>query len=343
MKILNITVQSDYEFPLSEAARKQCLYETLLKNTDNNKSDLWVITPDSRKKIEYKNIKILLIKKIDLFSKLKELEDYDEINFIGNIGIYSLIIGLFSKKSKTLTLTDGGIYSDTKKRFLIKLFTMFFHRYYDYFYVYTKYQKKLLIECNKRYVNKIKLIKPIIVDVDKIKDKQTRTKFTVLYMGYLSKSKGSDVLVSCIDTLIEKYSDIIFKIALSGQKNDKKILSELYDLKNKYKNNIIIEGKVDPFEELASANIYFYCFNRHSGTFAFPMSLYECLQAGTHMIGPNLEGVREFFDVELLSSCDKSAIIKIIQSVYHGEKHFNDILRENLSNLDTKVRKIDFI
>jgi len=239
MKILNITVQSDYEFPLGEAARKQCLYETLLKNTDNDKSDLWVITPGTQKNIEYKNTKILIIRKIDIFFKLRELKDYDEVNFIGNIGLYSLLIGLFSKKPKTLTLTDGGIYSNTKKRFLIKQLSMMFHRYYDYFFVYTNYQKKKLLESNKRYSGKIKLIKPIVVDTDTIKVKQTENKFTVLYMGYLCKSKGSDVLVSCIDTLIQKYPNVVFKIALSGQKNDKQILSELYDLRNKHTNNII--------------------------------------------------------------------------------------------------------
>ena len=115
MKTLNITVQSDFEFPLGEAARKQCLYETILKNKHTNQTVLWVITPNTRKKIEYKKIKILIIRKLDIFLKLKELKYFDEVNFIGNIGIYSLVIALFSKNIKTLTLTDGGIYSDTKK------------------------------------------------------------------------------------------------------------------------------------------------------------------------------------------------------------------------------------
>ena len=65
----------------------------------------------------------------------------------------------------------------------------------------------------------------------------------------------------------------------------------------KYVNNIIIKGKVNPYEELASANIYFYYFKRHSGTFAFPMSLYESLQVGTPVIGPNLDGVKEYISI----------------------------------------------
>lgn len=343
MNILNITVQSDFEFPLGEAARKQCLYETILKNTRNNNSELWVLTPNTCKKIEYKNIKILIIRKLNIFSKLKELDNYDEVNFIGNIGIYALIIGFFSKNLKTLTITDGGIYSDTKKRLLIKLFSKFFYRYYDHFYVYTNYQKKLLLECNKKYKSKIKLIKPIVVDTDATKVKQSQNKFIVFYMGYLSKTKGSDILISCADELITKYPNIIFKIALSGQENDKKILSSLYNLKSKYKNNIIIKGKVDPYKELASANIYFYCFKRHSGTFAFPMSLYESLQAKTPIIGPNLGGIREFFDSQLLSSCSQSATVKIIESVYNNENMYKGIINDNLSNLDAKVRKIDTV
>ena len=95
MKTLNITVQSDFEFPLGEAARKQCLYETIFKNKHTNQTVLWVITPNTRKKIEYKKIKILIIRKLDIFLKLKELKYFDEVNFIGNIGIYSLVIALF--------------------------------------------------------------------------------------------------------------------------------------------------------------------------------------------------------------------------------------------------------
>ena len=122
-----------------------------------------------------------------------------------------------------------------------------------------------------------------------------------------------------------------------------KILSQLHYLKKKYVNNIIIKGKVNPYEELASANIYFYCFKRHSGTFAFPMSLYESLQVGTPVIGPNLDGVKEYFNTELLSSPTQSEIIKIIHSVYQGEKSYINILKDNLSKLNSKVRKIDII
>ncbi len=50
-------------------------------------------------------------------------------------------------------------------------------------------------------------------------------------MGYLSKSKGSNILLSIIKTMIAKHKNIQFKFALSGQTSDKKMIAELMLLK----------------------------------------------------------------------------------------------------------------
>ena len=69
----------------------------------------------------------------------------------------------------------------------------------------------------------------------------------------------------------------------------------------------------------------------------------KACRVGTPVIGPNLDGVKEYFNTELLSSPTQSEIIKIIHSVYQGEKSYINILKDNLSKLNSKVRKIDII
>tara|TARA_Y200000002_G_scaffold39275_1_gene28652 strand:- start:17 stop:508 length:492 start_codon:yes stop_codon:yes gene_type:complete len=163
-------------------------------------------------------------------------------------------------------------------------------------------------------------------------------------MGYINEAKGADVLVSCIKSLIPKYPNIVFTIALSGQKNDRSIYNDLLNVKNIYNKNIVIKEKVNPYQELMASDLYYYCFKRHSGTNAFPLSLYESLQVSTPIIGPNLDGVREYFHESLLvSPYDKDSIIKKIEKVYNNRIIDREVMRKNLIDLDGRVRKIDFL
>ncbi len=117
MKKLNITVQSDYEFPLAEATRKQCLYETIISNNQEDTCELWVITNNSNFITDNVNVNVRGINKRDLIKEYQNINKFDLVNFIGNIGFYSMLVSVMYKGPKELTITDGGVFSSTKKDF----------------------------------------------------------------------------------------------------------------------------------------------------------------------------------------------------------------------------------
>lgn len=341
MKKLNITVQSDYEFPLAEATRKQCLYETIISNSEEDTCELWVITNNSNFITENVNVNVRGINKRELIKEYQNINKFDLVNFIGNIGFYSMLVSVMYKGPKELTITDGGVFSSTKKRFLIRLLSKMFYRLYEKINIYTEYQKKLLLKENKNYIHKIEKIKPIVTSFESEHESKKSDKFIIFYMGYLSKSKGSNILLSIIKTMIAKYKNIQFKFALSGQKSDKKMIAELMLLKKKYAENIIITGKVNPFDELSKSDLYYYCLKRHSDTYAFPFSLYESLQVGTPIIGSDLAGFKEFFDSRLLCSCNKLKVIEFIDKIYQDKYIQKNISKKNLKDLNPRVRKLE--
>jgi glycosyltransferase involved in cell wall biosynthesis len=216
-----------------------------------------------------------------------------------------------------------------------------FYRLYEKINIYTEYQKKLLLKENKNYIHKIEKIKPIVTSFESEHESKKSDKFIILYMGYLSKSKGSNILLSIIKTMIAKYKNIQFKFALNGQKSDKKMIAELMLLKKKYAENIIITGKVNPFDELSKSDLYYYCLERHSDTYAFPFSLYESLQVGTPIIGSDLAGFKEFFDSRLLCSCNKLKVIEFIDKIYQDKNIQKNISKKNLKDLNPRVRKLE--
>ncbi len=97
---------------------------------------------------------------------------------------------------------------------------------------------------------------------------------------------------------------------------------------------------MNPFDELSKSDLYYYCLKRHSNTFAFPFSLYESLQVGTPIIGPNLTGFKEFFDSRLLCSYNKLKIIEFIDRIYQDKYIQKNISNKNLKDLDPRIRKL---
>jgi glycosyltransferase involved in cell wall biosynthesis len=340
-KLLILSAQYDFTFPLAEAVRKQIWNEALV-NKEFDRIEIWIITPSINKILFKDSIRIKQISKINFIRKCFSINQFQTLSYIGNVGFFSMLAGVIFRNKKNITIADGGVYS-INKTFFIKLLTPFFHFFYDNFYVYTAHQKKILLSSSKCFSRRLFFKKPILNDVKKFNKKnEKRNKFRILYMSYLSKNKGAEILINNIEFLIAKYPKIEFVFAIAHPNlNDQSLSQQLDILKSKYKKNIFILGKVDPQEELFQADLYYYCFKKHEGTFAFPLSLYESIQSNTIFIGPKLDGVAEFFDNRFL--CDPyniKDIRKKISDMIQQHSLYLELLESNKLSLNSKITLI---
>ncbi len=210
----------------------------------------------------------------------------------------SVVPGLLSLRKikssrKCLTLTDGSMYWYDKK-VLRKCIALLLPFYYGEIQVYSKYQYNRLP--NK---NKVSIIKPLLPLIRKANVERTINP-SVLYMGHISRMKGFDSILPAMDTLLHEIPNLQFIICNNMITVEQKYLNGIEKLKNKYSNQVIIKGIVDPIEELSKAWVYIYPFIDDVGTMAFPLSLYEAQCCGVPFVACDVAANKEFFDVKYL-------------------------------------------
>ena len=234
----------------------------------------------------------------------------DKIHFItGSISIW-VLMAIFFKGEKKVTLTDGDMFGE-KFIFLRRLISFFFPLVYNSIIVFSHYQSKRL------NVRNVIVERPLLPKI-KVDSNISRSKSpTLLYMGHLSYFKGVDTILESFKILVKQIPEIILIIANNSIAGDYTLIEEVNNLKKKYPQNILTKGVVNPIEELSKAWVYLYPFKKPLGTMAFALSLYEAESCGVPYIACDVGANKEFFNKDyLIEKNDSSAMTKkIIQFI----------------------------
>lgn len=344
MKIVIATVQPNFEFPLNEAVRKQVFLMAKKIVTKGYEVNLVVLTLNQTKEYFDNGIKINLVSKKEILKHKRLFRDIDKIIFINVPGIMPIFIFMLSNASKkSLVVSDGGVFSIGKYQNVRRLISKFLYYLVDEVFVYTEYQKNILISQNKNYIKKIKFLTPIL-DRNIPRNYHIReNNMRMLYMGHLSEFKGIDVVLYIFKELIKNIPNLKLVIANNGILNNPKIEKKIKKLKIEYCENLILKGTVDPYEELSKADLYIYPFKFESGTFAFPLSLYESLLTNTPFLSSKLEVTKEFFnDFFLCPPDDKECFLKKASDILLkkiSQEYINKIINNNLKKIWERLEK----
>ena len=337
MRVLIISAQEDFRFPLAEAGRKQIFAEAVRLQTEGMEVKIMIVTPRSREKIIHDGIPITLVRKVDLLRRVGYLRGFDSLHFWGTTGVVALMVGLLGRPVPRLfTVTDGGVLSIGSRAWLRKILARLMPYFYERFDVFTRYQERVLSRISARYQSRVEMRLPVLSRVQRPR-REKAARPTMLYMGHLSRFKGVDIVVRVFENLLPEFPDLQLVIADNGLVYDDSGRASVIELRDRFPQHVSIKGRVDPYEELSRAHLLIYPVRRHSGTFAFPLSLFESLQCGTPFLSTRLDGFLEFFDEYFL--CEKgdtkdfSARAKEIltspeqaeQDVAHNLERFSDL------------------
>ena len=302
---LLVSFFEDFSFPLAEAGRKQTYLRARKIKLSGGDPSILIITPDEQAEFVQNDIPVQLITKKGLYRKRWLLREYDQIEFWGTTGLVALKVGMLSRAGKKIFVaTDGGIVSTGPKSRLRRMITGWLTSYYDELVVFTDYQRQILASAiGDRNAAKIISAMPIVKPTPTSRIERAGRP-TLLYMGHLSRYKGVDLLVKLFEDLLPEWPDLKLVICHNGLVYDEQCDQLVRDAARTYTDGIEIKGKVNPFEELASAHILVHPTRQHSGTFAFPLALWEAMATGTPFISTRLEGLTEFFDKEFLAPKD---------------------------------------
>ena len=115
------------------------------------------------------------------------------------------------------------------------------------YFFYSEFSRKQFIDHNRFFKNKTQNLKlqPYSF-IAQFKVNRVNQQKYILFFGRISLYKGIDILLKAIPTVVEKYPDEKFVIA------GKSDTFQIDDIKNKYKNNIIIIEKHINIEELST-------------------------------------------------------------------------------------------
>jgi len=115
------------------------------------------------------------------------------------------------------------------------------------YFFYSEFSRKQFIDHNRFFKNKTQNLKlqPYSF-IAQFKVNRVNHQKYILFFGRISIYKGIDILLKAIPTVVEKYPDEKFVIA------GKSDTFQIDDIKNKYKNNIIIIEKHINIEELST-------------------------------------------------------------------------------------------
>jgi len=335
-KVLIVSEQKDYKFPLAEANRKQIFEEAKLEGQN---CEILIITKKNESNLIVKGVKISFVKRIELLKKLLYIRSFAKVRYIGNIGISSILVGLLTTfKETSMNITDGGIFSTAHRVGLLRILARVTPFLYREFNIYTQHQLKILIGISSKYKNKLNITMPIL---DKSVHFQNTSKGkppTMLYMSHISEFKGFDTVLFIYKNIKKELPNLKLIVADNGVMNDKALLKKLHSFKSEYKEDIILKNKVDPYKELSQCSLYIYLFKKENGTFAFPLSLYESLLCGTPFLGPKLEGVNEFFDDFFLSNpINKNECLYAARRLLIEENNLDKVIAKNLKSLQDRV------
>jgi len=333
-RILIVSAQEDFAFPLAEAVRKQIFGEACNLHDSDNEAHILIVSHGEPYSTVVDGINIRLVRKLDLLKMIGYFAGFDAIQYWGVVGLVALMIALLAPgKTKTLTTTDGGALATGKRASLRKLLARSFYVFYDEFRVFTAYQKNIFLAISERYAGKLVTVQPHLEDLPDLKG-QKNQHLSLLYMGHLSRFKGADIVLRVFENLSKETPDIRLVIADNGLVYDDGCREEVERLAARFPGRITLKGKVDPYEEIARAHLLIHPVRQHSGTFAFPLSLYECLLCRTPFLSTRLEGFLEFFDDWFL--CERDNIDDFSdraqeilgapeQSLMHIESNLNEI------------------
>ncbi len=333
-RVLLVSAQEDFEFPLAEAARKQ-LFATACRYRDRgDTAQILVVTRDRHTQFECDGIGIRIIEQNRLISLRHWCRGFDIIQYFGTTGVIAAAIGWLTRsRPRTLTITDGGVFSTGKNRCRRKRLARLIPRLYDKVEVYTKYQKELLYGVSKKYEDRISIIRPMLEDppsslppVDLVP--------TIIYLGHLSRFKGVDIVLTVFERLADEIPNLRLTLASNGLTYDDDISDDVNRLVDRFPDRVALVGKVEVFEALSQAHLLMHPMRCHSGTFAVPLSLYESICCGTPFLSSRLEGLREYFDDTFL--CDPGDTEQFVdraryilshpdESRIHIEKNLNRI------------------
>ncbi len=335
-KVLIVSEQKDYKFPLAEANRKQIFEEAKLEGQN---CEILIITKKNESNLIVKGVKISFVKRIGLIKKILYLRSFNRIRYIGNIGISSILVGFFTAfKENSMNITDGGIFSTVHRVKLLCLLARVTPFLYREFNIYTQHQLKILIGISSKYKNKLNITMPILDRGVHFQNTSKGKPPTILYMSHISEFKGFDTVLYIYENLKKELPDLKLIVANNGVMSDKVLLEKLHSYKTQYKDDIILKNKVDPYKELSQCSLYIYLFKKENGTFAFPLSLYESLLCGTPFLGPKLEGVNEFFDDFFLSNpINKNECLCAARRLLIEKEDLDKVIAKNLKSLQDRV------
>lgn len=278
-----VSFLDSFDFPLREATRKQVWWEAKNAKKQGKDVNIYIIDHDAESVVKDG----ITIKFVSAKNLCKSNLRADEVNYLTGSVIPNLLSIVFVKsKKKILTLTDGYMFGANKywmRKTISKILPIFF----DEICIYSRYQKQLL-----GYGKIVSPHKPQLLIPDIPKSDYP----SILYMGHISKSKGFDAIIIALSRLLGENSSYEFVIANNMIEVSKEYMDKVQMLIDKYPNQIIIKGIVNPLEELKRSWVYIYPFIEARGTMAFPLSLYEAEQCGTPFIACDISSNSEFFD-----------------------------------------------
>ena len=342
--ILLVSAQEDFEFPLAEAARKQ-LFETARRHRDEGHDvRILIVTPNLNRQFVQEGIPVRLTTKWSLIRLGSWCRLSDSVHYFGTIGMIALMIALLMRsRTRTLTATDGGIFSIGGRVGLRRWLGRWFHWCYQWFQTYTEYQRELLVALSPHYESKVKKVRPILIE-SPATSTQKLDHPTILYMGHLSRFKGVDIVMEVFRALAHEMPRLKLILASNGLTYDDNLEPSVRCLINEYPSRVTLKGKVDVFTEIGQSHVLIYPIRAHSGTFAVPLSLYESLCCGTPFLSSRLEGVAEYFDDYFLCTPgDANQFIEKARKMLAAPSENQERISQNLNRIKTACEQYEHI
>ncbi len=332
--IIIVSAQEDFSFPLAEAARKQLWAEAKMLRDCGKRVEVLIVTPGRRDESVHDGIPLRQVLRRDIPLLAGYLSRFDLIHYWGTTGLVALAISVVAPfKKKIFTSTDGSVFSTgdnaSRRRFLAR----FLFDFYDQFRVFTQYQMSVFLGVSRRYERKLALRAPLLEEKAAVQAEKNSNP-TLLYMGHLSRFKGVDVVFQVFERLLPEFPDLELVIADNGLVYDDGCREEANRLVEKYRGHVVLKGKVEPHEEISRAHVLIHPLRQHRGTFAFPLSLYECLLCGTPFLTSRLEGVSEYFDESFLCEIDNSdKFVEKARQMLNNPEEMSGAIVRNLESI----------
>ena len=341
--ILIVSAQEDFSFPLAEAARKQIFYRALTYIREGDQASILIITPNIEDEFEQAGVTIQLTTRNGLYRKRWLLREADRVEYWGTTGLIALKIGMLSRAgNKRLIVTDGGVVSTGARANLRKLAASRLTSFYDEIDLFTDYQLKLLHKMlPSGYHRRINKIKPI-VELVRRPAIERAAEPTILYMGHLSRFKGVDLLLKLFEDLLPERPKLRLVLCHNGLTYDEECEREVRDLAGRFPEQVIVKGKINPYEQLARTHLLVHPIKQMEGTFAFPMALWEAVTTGTPFISTRFEGVAEFFDESFLCPPDDYlSLLSMTRGMLFDPDKYQALLRQNYERLLDQVIRFE--